>query len=172
VLRIIKIDKELTNKLTLIIIGLTAASGLLIPATYASLHPVTTGEIADNTIRSVDIENGEVSTADIGTGQVRTGDIGNGQVAAVDIANNALQPNIQENIESETIEAGTFEEVVAGCPAGTIVTGGGYDTSSAVRVHRNFPHEDLDAWQVSGFNTSPNTDAVLVALVLCMGPMP
>jgi hypothetical protein len=64
--KITKINMEsLTTKLTLIIVGLTAGSALLIPATYASFHPVTSGEIADNTIQSVDIGNGQVSTADI-----------------------------------------------------------------------------------------------------------
>jgi hypothetical protein len=78
--------ESLTTKLTLIIIGLTAGSGLLIPATYASFHPVTSGEIADNTIRSVDIENGQVMTADIGAGQVRTGDIADGTIRYADLS--------------------------------------------------------------------------------------
>jgi hypothetical protein len=110
------LNKEsLTTKLTLIIIGLTAGSGLLIPATYASLHPVTSGEIADGTIRSIDISNtdgvrssdivngqvgsvdianGQVTTEDIGTGQVRTGDILDGTIRAVDVANPAFMKRI------------------------------------------------------------------------------
>src|SRR5918998_3921664 len=91
------LNKEgLTTKLTLVIIGLTAGSGLLVPATYASFHPVTTGEIANDTIRSadisnsagvqsVDIVNGQVGSVDIGTGQVGSVDIGTGQVGSVDI---------------------------------------------------------------------------------------
>ena len=87
---------ELTTKLTLVVIGLTAGSALLVPATYASFHPVTTGEIADNTIRSadisntagvasVDIINGQVASVDIGTGQVASVDIRDGQVGSADI---------------------------------------------------------------------------------------
>jgi hypothetical protein len=95
--KVIITNKEsLTTKLTLLVIGLTAASGLLVPATYASFHPVTTGEIADDTIRSADISNtdgvrtadivnGHVTSPDIGTGQVASVDIGTGQVASVDI---------------------------------------------------------------------------------------
>jgi hypothetical protein len=90
--------EQLSTKLTLIIIGLTAGSGLLVPATYASFHPVTSGEIADGTIQSVDIGNGQVSTADIGTGQVRTGDILDGQVYSVDIRNGQVgSADIQDN---------------------------------------------------------------------------
>src|SRR5918997_3605206 len=99
---ITKIKKEsLTTKLTLIIIGLTAGSALLVPATYASFHPVTTGEIADGTIRSadisntagvasVDIINGQVASVDIGDGQVGSVDIGTGQVASVDILDGTI----------------------------------------------------------------------------------
>ncbi|MDQ4016453.1 MAG: hypothetical protein M3136_11910 [Thermoproteota archaeon] len=76
--RITKIanNESVTTKLTLIIIGLTAGSALLVPATYASFHPVTTGEIADDTIRSADISN---------TAGVASADIINGQVSSVDI---------------------------------------------------------------------------------------
>jgi hypothetical protein len=81
------LNKEsLTTKLTLIIIGLTAGSGLLIPGTYAAFHPVTSGEIADNTIQSVDIENSEIRTEDIGAGQVRTGDIADGTIRYADLS--------------------------------------------------------------------------------------
>src|SRR5918992_1058534 len=94
---ITKIKKEsLTTKLTLIIIGLTAGSGLLVPATYASFHPVTTGEIANDTIRSADISNSAgVQSVDIVNGQVGSVDIGTGQVATGDIQNDAIRPNIQ-----------------------------------------------------------------------------
>src|SRR5919108_243921 len=96
-LKITKINKEsLTTKLTLIIVGLTAGSALLIPATYASFHPVTTGEIADGTIRSADISNtAGVQSVDIVNGQVGSVDIGNRQVAAIDIVDNAIKPNVQ-----------------------------------------------------------------------------
>jgi hypothetical protein len=96
------LNKEsITTKLTLIIVGLTAGSGLLIPATYASFHPVTSGEIADGTIRSIDISNtdgvrsadivnGQVTTADIGAGQVRTEDIADGTIAYGDLSRSLI----------------------------------------------------------------------------------
>jgi hypothetical protein len=83
---------ELTTKLTLIIIGLTAGSGLLIPATYASFHPLTTGEIADNTILSADIRNGEVRNSDIETSAVSSGKISDtAGVYSVDIVNGTVR---------------------------------------------------------------------------------
>jgi hypothetical protein len=89
--KITKINKEsLTTKLTLLIVGLTAGSALLVPATYASFHPVTSGEIADGTIQSVDIGNGQVRTEDIGTGQVRTGDILDGTVRYADVSHSFI----------------------------------------------------------------------------------
>src|ERR671919_1800308 len=138
---ITKIKKEsLTTKLTLIIIGLTAGSGLLIPATYASFHPVTTGEIADDTIRSADISNtAGVQSVDIVNGQVGSVDIGQGQVARGDIQNDAIRPNVGINSASELVEVGTFEDVFVNCPAGTtLLTGGGYFTLDFVQVYANY----------------------------------
>jgi hypothetical protein len=104
-----RIDKEFsTTKLTLIIIGLTAGSGLLIPATYASFHPVTTGEIADDTIRSADISNtAGVASVDIINGQVGSADIGTVQVASVDILDGTItsQDIASGTIPSESIPA-------------------------------------------------------------------
>ncbi len=124
---ITNINKQaLTSKLTLLIIGLTAGSGLLIPATYASFHPVTSDEIADGTIASVDIKNGEVKAADIGTGAVTTGkisdtngvysvDIGDGQVGSVDIGDGQVTST---DILDRTI---TWEDI-AGFEALTMVS--------------------------------------------------
>ncbi|MGH9876844.1 MAG: hypothetical protein ACREBU_05335 [Nitrososphaera sp.] len=66
------IAKVLSSKLVLLVIGLAAGSGILIPAGYASFHPVTSSEIADNTIQSVDIKDGEVKASDIAAGAVKS----------------------------------------------------------------------------------------------------
>ena len=104
--KVIITNKEsLTTKLTLIIVGLTAGSALLFPATYASFHPVTTGEIADNTIRSADISNtAGVQSVDIVNGQVGSVDIGTGQVASVDILDGTIT---SQDIASGTIPSGS-----------------------------------------------------------------
>ena len=118
----IRLNKEfLTTKLTLVIIGLTAGSALLIPATYASFHPVTSSEIADNTIQSRDISNtagvasadirdGQVSSVDIGTGQVASVDIRDGQVGSVDIGTGqvASVDILDGTITSQDIASGTI----------------------------------------------------------------
>ena len=171
---ITKIKKEsLTTKLTLIIIGLTAGSGLLVPATYASFHPVTTGEIANDTIRSADISNSAgVQSVDIVNGQVGSVDIGNRQVARGDIQNDAIRPNIGINSASELVEVGTFEDVFVNCPAGTtLLTGGGYNAASFVEVYVNRPL-DANTWEVVGFSNNPTTDTTLLAYIICIGPMP
>jgi hypothetical protein len=155
--------ESLTTKLTLIVVGLTAASGLLIPATYASFHPVTTGEIADNTILSVDIGNGQVRTEDIGAGQVRIGDI----------ANDAVQPNIQMIRVVGSIGPNNYAQVLADCPTGTVVTGGGFwhDTENRnIDVYSSYP-VDSDTWRVAAFNFGM-VGAVLISYAQCIGPMP
>jgi hypothetical protein len=170
-----KINKEsLTTKLTLVIIGLTAGSALLVPATYASFHPVTTGEIADGTIRSADISNtAGVQSVDIVNGQVGSVDIGQGQVARGDIQNDAIRPNIQIVVGPQVeVPTDGAREAFADCPAGTIITGGGYDSEIfEMRVVDSHP-TNARQWIVTGFNEGGASDAVLEAYALCMGPMP
>jgi hypothetical protein len=179
---IITRNKEsLTTKLTLLVIGLTAASGLLVPATYASFHPVTTGEIADDTIRSadisntagvqsVDIVNGQVGSVDIGNSQVASVDIGDGQVTAADIANNGIQPNIQIGFKQIQIPAGDgFFNHIADCPAGTILSGGGFWAEPLLEVTASYPWDE-NTWGVAASNPS-TSEASLHIFPICIGPM-
>jgi hypothetical protein len=163
--KITKINKEsLTTKLTLLIVGLTAGSALLVPATYASFHPVTSGEIADNTIQSVDIRNGQVGSVDIG----------NRQVAAIDLADNAIKPTVSfvfgDGVVVPANSAGAADDV--SCPAGQIRTGGGYwidNTSTTATVVRNYPAGN--GWVVEANNLG-NSEGKLFAYAVCMAPFP
>jgi hypothetical protein len=158
---IITNKESLTTKLTLIIVGLTAGSGLLVPATYASFHPVTTGEIADNTILSVDIGNGQVRTQDIGAGQVRT----------EDIANDAIKPNIQIVSHEYVVRPNEWNAHAVNCTAGTFVTGGGYQVSHEnIQVHSSYPI-DPDTWYVLFSNPRP-AELALKVYAICIGAMP
>jgi hypothetical protein len=91
-------NKELTTKLTLIVIGLAAAcSGYILflaiaapqqlaEATTAATNVVCNGcvgtsDIADNSIYSVDIRNGQVATADIQDRTIRRGDVAVGSLS-------------------------------------------------------------------------------------------
>ena len=74
-----------TQKLVLLVIGLAAGSSIVVPAGYASFHPVTSSEIQDGTIQSVDIEDGEIKAADIGTGQVKAAEIAPDSVGASEL---------------------------------------------------------------------------------------
>jgi hypothetical protein len=161
------LNKEsLTTKLTLIIVGLTAGSGLLIPATFASFHPVTSGEIADNTIRSVDIENGQVTSIDIGTGQVRSEDILDGTITSADLDSRAVQVTRVEGI-NVTLDPGEFDSSTADCPAGETVTGGGFSTGAfQMRWVANYPL-DANTWEVSALNEGSG-QAVFSAYALCV----
>ena len=176
--RITKINKEsLTTKLTLIIVGLTAGSALLVPATYASFHPVTTGEIADDTIRSADISNSAgVQSVDIVNGQVGSVDIGQGQVATGDIQDNGITSADLGNVitivqgESVLLEGGIEDSGSATCPSGKILTGGGFFvTGETVRfVHVTDSHPaDANTWSVRAFNEG-NLDANLHPYALCI----
>jgi hypothetical protein len=174
ILQMKKIIEQLTTKLTLIIIGLTAGSALLFPATYASFHPVTTGEIADNTIRSADISNtAGVHSVDIVNGQVASADIQDRTIRRGDVAANALSPSIQI-VNSGTKELGPGSGdvyVPADCPSGYRVTGGGFSSSSYLTVFNSLPL-DVNTWQVGARNDHPSVPGGLNAYAVCMGPIP
>lgn len=153
--------ESLTTKLTLIIVGLTAGSALLIPATYASFHPVTTGEIADNTILSVDIANGQVRTEDIGAGQIRTGDI----------ADNAIQPTITTTRSQVIVPAGGYAFAKAICPGeGRVLSGGGYSASPYFVIYQNMPYNET-TWHITAYNSETQNQPVTVFAV-CIGLTP
>ncbi|MGH9992758.1 MAG: hypothetical protein ACREBU_06830 [Nitrososphaera sp.] len=84
------IAKALSSKLVLLVIGLAAGSGILIPTSYGSFHPVTSSEIQDGTIQTVDLANNAVTSAKIKDGEVKTADIAVGAVASGRIANGAV----------------------------------------------------------------------------------
>jgi hypothetical protein len=172
---ITKIKKEsLTTKLTLIIIGLTAGSGLLVPATYASFHPVTTGEIANDTIRSADISNSAgVQSVDIVNGQVGSVDIGTGQVTSGDIQDNGITSadlgNVITVVEGSPVQIAAQDsgEAIATCPSGKIITGGGFSGGSELRVIGSAP-DGQDEWIVDAINEATDTSNILFPYALCM----
>ena len=84
------IAKVLSQKLVLLVIGLAAGSGILIPVSYASFHPVTSNEIQDGTIQTADLANNAITSAKIKDGEVKAADIGGGAVTNAKIANGAV----------------------------------------------------------------------------------
>jgi hypothetical protein len=159
--------ESLTTKLTLIIIGLTAGSALLVPATYASFHPVTTGEIADDTILSRDIRNGQVGSVDIGQGQVATGDIQDNGITSADLGN--VVTIVQGS--SIGISAGASNSGQVDCPSGKILTGGGFFVTGLgardIRVLDSHP-VDANTWQVGGFHGGISEGATIHPYALCV----
>jgi hypothetical protein len=166
---ITRINKEsLTTKLTLIIIGLTAGSALLVPATYASFHPVTTSEIADETILSRDIRNGQVGSVDIGTGQVASVDIQDGTIRAADLRSGAIQITIVRG-DPVVFAPRIYNDAQVDCLSGKILTGGGFFVDAAIpsfHVLINYP-EDANTWTVSGFN-GDTINVSLIPYALCV----
>jgi len=84
------IAKILSPKLVLVVIGLGAGSGISNPAGYAAFHPVTSSEIAKETIQSLDIKDAEVKAADIATDAVGAREIATNAVGPAEIAANAV----------------------------------------------------------------------------------
>jgi hypothetical protein len=165
--RFTAINKEsLTTKLTLLIVGLTAGSALLFPATYASFHPVTSGEIADGTIRSADISNTDgVRSADIVNGQVASVDIQDDTITSADLASGAIE--ITRVAESVDVPPGESMFKIVSCPSGTLVTGGGfYVTGSDSLIVGSYP-ASTQSWYAQAFNKSDFTQQ-LTAYAVCV----
>lgn len=82
-----------SSRLTATFIALAFVSGAFIssPELRASAAAaITSADIVDGTIRSVDIGSGEVKTSDIGNGHVTSAKIKDGNVMTTDLANNAV----------------------------------------------------------------------------------
>ena len=80
---------ELTSKLVLAIIGLTAVGAILVP-TYA-VPTIRSADIFDETIQSVDIKNGEVKTVDLANDAVTSPKIAEmGTIQEQDIADGVI----------------------------------------------------------------------------------
>lgn len=79
------ITRVLSQKWVLLVIGLAAGSGILIPASYGSFHPVTSAEIQDGTIQTVDLANNGVTSAKIRDATITDNDLGADSVGANEI---------------------------------------------------------------------------------------
>ena len=76
------ITRLLSQKLALLVIGLAAGSGILIPASYGSFHPVTSSEIQDGTIQTVDLAGNAVTSAKIRDATITDHDLAADSVGA------------------------------------------------------------------------------------------
>ena len=148
---IITNNESITTKLTLIIIGLTAASGLLIPATYASFHPVTSDEIGFGAINGNHIRDNSITIADLAPSAVG--------------GSTSIEPGRGEILTRSQTE-GSVGDSTADCKPGYFAVGGGYNAGGSVQVVQSRPY-DGDTWYVQGVNEG-NVYQVLYAYVLCM----
>lgn len=69
-----------------------------------------------------------------------------------------------------TLAPGGSGSATVDCPAGTILTGGGFGVVFGMRVLESYPL-DGNTWRVSALNQNP-TDANFTAYALCIAPMP
>ncbi len=153
---------ELTSKLVLAIIALTAVSAMLVP-TYAV-----------PTIRSADIFDGEVKTADLANNAVTSPKIKNGEVKAEDIAagvipSGGVQPTVHR-VDGETVTVGPGPDdasATAVCPDGEIATGGGYVGNPVTILTLSAPNSEGNGWFAS-VHTNFSGETEFHGVVQCM----
>jgi hypothetical protein len=146
-------------------------------------NAVTSGKIADGQVTTLDIGPDAVTSDKIGKGQIGSNEIGDnsvisqyivdGQVGTVDIANDAIKPNVHRVRGSlTTLAPGGSGNALIDCPAGEVVTGGGYSASnSGLQFYANFPW-DVNTWLVGARNEANLGDLSFYPYALCIGPSP
>jgi hypothetical protein len=158
----LKIKKETitlsTTKLS-ILIAFAAMSTSFVVALFVAPQQVAE---AVTTARDV-ICNGCIGTSDIADGAVTTSKLASG----------AVKPNIDTVIGSEvSIGPGTTIVAIADCPAGELVTGGGFLSSPQIRLTESSPISQGKSWAVSGFNEDSTNSHTMRAIAQCMAPSP
>lgn len=151
---------ELTSKLVLAIVGLTAVGAILVP-TYA-VPTIRSADIFDETILSADIKNGEV----------KTNDLADNAVTSAKIADGTITLNVHEvRGEVLTLDPGRTGTAIAFCPDGEILTGGGFETDYGVRVGASAQRGNGDnAWVVEGANDVGSIPLHMEAAAYCLDP--
>jgi hypothetical protein len=155
---------------------------------------VGTSDIGDNAVTSAKIGGSQVKNSDIAGDAVTSGKIADGQVFGSDIAavtigssdladsavtssklaGGAVKPNLYRVVgPAKTIDPGSSGNAFVDCPAGTILTGGGFVPLSSVELPRitSSHHQDENTWVVSAFNEQRSVIR-LQAVVICIGPSP
>jgi hypothetical protein len=139
-----------------------------------------TSDIATSAVTGSKIGSSQVSNSDLGTGAVTTGkisdtngvqsvDIVNGQVKTEDIASGAIFINHRLLWSGGVdVEPGETTSDTEDCPAGEILTGGGFSSEPPIRVFFSAP-SDVNTWMVQGINEG-ETSATLAASVSCIDP--
>ena len=167
-----------------------------------SVKQIGTGDISDNAITSAKIQDGQVATADIANNATTSAKIEDGQVKRLDIADNAitsakimdgqitsakiadgtiigsdLAPGALQTSSHVsdyiTIPGGYFFSTDAICPAGEIVTGGGYNVGSAseeIQVIISEPSLSINGWHIHAWNQG-TVDHTIRAHVVCLKPL-
>jgi hypothetical protein len=145
-------------------------------------NAVTSPKIKDGEVTSADIKDATITSTDIAPGTIPSGGstpadnsvtsakIVNGEVKTEDLASGAVKPNVHiVKGDGTTIGPGGEGGDDVSCPAGEILTGGGFQSPN-VQVSFAGP-ADEDTWITDGDNVG-TLDGSLTAIAFCMGPSP
>ena len=72
--------------------------------------------------------------------------------------------------EGVLIPVGAGGTALVDCPAGEVLSGGGYSGGS-VRVVQNFP-ADVNTWGVGAYNVDSSQPTNITPYAICIGPAP
>jgi hypothetical protein len=117
-------------------------------------NTVFSDDIVDNQVFSADVRNdtlgtGGLAASDLRPGSVGSSEVANGSLASGDLAPGAVGGHIVQATKTSDANAAEAKEIVADCPAGSRVTGGGFVIfpNNGATPMRNYA-VDSDSWLV------------------------
>jgi hypothetical protein len=144
-----------------------------------TIPPASGGTPDDNSVTSATIVDGEVKSADIGNGEVTSEDVADGTITSTDLAEGTIPPasgmptiHIVSTAKLIVVTPLQIQTTTVDCPAGEIVTGGGFSTRDDVLRIMDSNPEDADTWTVTAKNDNFIDTGSFRAHALCMGPSP
>ena len=143
---------------------------------------VTSGKIGGGQVKNSDLGASAITSAKIADGQVFSSDIADVTIGASDIADSAVTTSklaggaVKPNVHrvrggAISIPPSSTGNAQVDCPAGEILTGGGYSGRTGIQVYANNPFDE-NTWYVSARNVQSAGSQALQAHALCIGVFP
>jgi hypothetical protein len=134
---------------------------------------VKNSDIAGNAVTSAKIADGQVFSSDIAAVTIGATDLADSAVTTSKLAGGAVKPNVQIVEGSPVgISPGGFSGDTVDCPAGTILSGGGFHLGSNEVIIQLSRPIDENTWVANAYNGARTASNSIQVYALCEGAFP